>query len=141
MIADDRKQELILMGLSRQVNTAGGVSPTDGGYRLDMRDGTSRAATGDEIAAATAWADAQLACPQVITRAQARKAMVLAGVTPAMIEKALSSLSEPAQTFARIDWEDATEVHRGNALVASLGGSLGLTADRLDGLFRQAAAL
>ena len=78
--------------------------------------------------------------PDVITMAQARKALALAGKL-AEANAAIDSLPEPQRTLARIDWEYSAEVHRNHLLVLSLGPALGLTSDAVDELFRRGAAL
>lgn len=82
---------LVLLGLRATISASVGAAPAGAGYRLDMADGTSRAATAAEIDAATAWADARAAeaaaddtdTATVRGDAQVRSLMMM---TPAQIE-------------------------------------------------------
>jgi hypothetical protein len=71
--------------------------------------------------------------PAVCTMAQARKALLTAGITAAQVEAALAD-----DPMALIDWEFQTEVRRSSPLVQSVGAALGLS---VDDLFRLAVTL
>ncbi len=71
--------------------------------------------------------------PSVCTKAQARKALLLAGITAAQVEAALAD-----NPMALIDWEFQTEVRRASPLVQSVGAALGVS---VDDLFRLAVTL
>jgi hypothetical protein len=71
--------------------------------------------------------------PTICTMAQARKALLTAGITAAQVEAALAG-----NEMALIDWEFQTEVRRSSALVQSVGAALGLS---VDDLFRLAVTL
>jgi hypothetical protein len=71
--------------------------------------------------------------PTVCTMAQARKALLTAGITAAQVETALAD-----NPMGLIDWEFQTEVHRSSPLVQSVGAALGLS---VDDLFRLAVTL
>jgi hypothetical protein len=80
--------------------------------------------------------------PRVVTMAQARKALILAGVSIASVDTAIASIPDAIQrALAETDWEYAGTVQRDSLLVASLGAALGLTSDGVENLFIQAAAL
>lgn len=64
--------------------------------------------------------------PIACTMAQARKALLSAGITAAMVETALEG-----NDMALIDWEYATTVRRDSALVQAVGSALGLPVDDL----------
>ena len=64
--------------------------------------------------------------PTICTMAQARKALLTAGVTAAQVEAALAD-----DPMGLIDWEFQTEVHRSSPLVQSVGAALGLSVDDL----------
>lgn len=71
--------------------------------------------------------------PVVCTMAQARKALLTAGITAAQVEAALAD-----NPMALIDWEFQTEVRRSSPLVQSVGAALGVS---VDDLFRLAVTL
>ena len=71
--------------------------------------------------------------PAVCTMAQARKALLTAGITAAQVEAALAD-----NPMALIDWEFQTEVRRSSPLVQSVGAALGVS---VDDLFRLAVTL
>lgn len=74
--------------------------------------------------------------PAIVSMRQARLALLQSGLL-AQVDAAIATGSEAG----RITWEYATEVRRGDALVAGLSAALGLTASQLDSLFALAATL
>lgn len=100
-----------------------------------------------ETAQANGWVEAVgeyaaipavVTVPESVTMAQARKALLSAGITAAMVSEAIAALEDDA---AAIDWEYATVVRRSADLVVTLGDALGLTDSEIDSLFIQAAQL
>jgi ribosomal protein S16 len=100
-----------------------------------------------ETAEANGWVEAvgqyaaipsPVVVPESVTMAQARKALLSAGITAAMVSKAIAELEDDA---AAIDWEYSTVVRRSAALVEVLGDALGLTDSEINSLFIQAAGL
>jgi len=80
--------------------------------------------------------------PQSVSMAQARKALVLGGVSMASVAAAIAAISDDTEReLAQIDWEYATTVRRVSPLVESLGPALGLTDAQIDALFVAAASL
>lgn len=71
--------------------------------------------------------------PEVCTMAQARKALLTAGITAEQVEAALAD-----NQMALIDWEFQTVVRRSSPLVQSVGAALGVN---VDDLFRLAVTL
>lgn len=67
---------------------------------------------------------------------QGRLALLQAGMLDA-VESSISAASREVQIF----WEFATEWHRTNAVLISLGASLGLSDTQVDDLFRLAKGL
>lgn len=78
--------------------------------------------------------------PAAVTMRQARLALLGAGLLPS-VEAAIDAMAEPTRSAARIEWEYSNELQRGNALVAALGPSLGLTGAQIDQLFIAAAGI
>ncbi len=78
--------------------------------------------------------------PQSITPRQARLALLGVGLLD-QVQAAMDALDEPTKTAALIEWEYAVSIERGSAWVANMAGALGLTAEQLDDLFRQASQL
>jgi len=74
--------------------------------------------------------------PEVITCVQGRLALLQAGMLDA-VESSISAASRDVQIF----WEFATEWHRTNSVLISLGQSLGLSDAQVDALFRLAKGL
>lgn len=74
--------------------------------------------------------------PDLITPRQARLALLGADLLDD-VEAAVNA----AGGATKITWEYATEINRNDPLFATLGGSLGLTADQIDNLFRAASEL
>jgi hypothetical protein len=72
----------------------------------------------------------------VVTMRQARLALHAADLL-ATVDAAIAQAGGEAQ----IEWEYATEVRRDSPLVANMTAALGLTAEQVDDLFRQASTL
>jgi hypothetical protein len=81
------------------------------------------------------------AVPQSVSMAQARKALLGAGLLGA-VDAAIAAIAEEAtRQRAAIDWEYATEVQRDSPLVAALAPAMGLADAQIDALFTAAAGL
>lgn len=78
--------------------------------------------------------------PQTVSMAQARLALIGAGLF-STIDAGLKALPEPQRTTALTAWEYAPTVSRNGALVTTLAGQFGLTEAQLDVLFTAAAAI
>lgn len=78
--------------------------------------------------------------PASVTMRQARLALHAAGLL-GQVEAAIDALPEPPRTEARIEWDYASEVHRGSEFVGMMGAALMLDDDALDALFVTAAGL
>lgn len=74
--------------------------------------------------------------PPVVSARQCRLVLAAQGLLSA-VEAAVAASPELVQ----IEWEFASYVSRNSALVSSLGGSLGLTEEQLDDMFKTAATL
>jgi hypothetical protein len=74
--------------------------------------------------------------PSKITPRQARLALLGAGILD-QVEAAVNA----AGGATKITWEYATEINRGDTLIAALSKSLGLTEETVDYLFRTASTL
>lgn len=75
--------------------------------------------------------------PQVISRRQAKQALLQAG----LLDVADAAIAASADRAAQIDWTDAQEFHRDWATLISMQHALGLTDEQIDDLFRLAATL
>lgn len=78
--------------------------------------------------------------PASVTMRQARLALHAAGLL-VQVETAIDALPEPPRSEARIEWDYASEVHRGSEFVTLLGAALELDKQSLDGLFLKASEL
>ncbi len=80
--------------------------------------------------------------PDVVTMAQARKALILSGVSITAVNAAIAAIPDATQRqLAETDWEYATTMRRQSPLVTSLAPVLGLTDEEIDDLFVLAATL
>jgi len=80
--------------------------------------------------------------PSVVTMAQARKALILDGISLSAVDAAIAAIEDATERqLAQIDWEYSTTVRRDSSLVASLSPVLGLTEQQKDNLFVLAATL
>jgi hypothetical protein len=80
--------------------------------------------------------------PHVVTMAQARKAMILSGVSIASVNTAIEAITDTqARELAQTDWEYSATVRRDSGLIASLGAGLNLTSDNIDAMFILAETL
>lgn len=84
--------------------------------------------------------DPAVSVPVSVTMRQARLALLGAGLLDD-VEVAINALPEPPRTAARIEWDYASEVHRGSEFVGMMGAALMLDDDALDALFVTAAGL
>jgi hypothetical protein len=107
---------------------------------------TALAAKDAEIAALEAQV-AELAppaiggVPQVVTRRQARQALLLAGLLDS-VQAAISAIPDTTQRrLAQIEWDDSQNFERQRPLLVSLATALGLTSAQLDQLFVTASGL
>jgi len=77
--------------------------------------------------------------PQVVTRRQARRALLQAGLLNQVIIAIDAVEDEAVREAMRIDWEDATDFSRDNHTLSVLASALGLDDAALDQLFMQAS--
>jgi hypothetical protein len=76
-----------------------------------------------------------------VTMRQARLALLGVGLLDD-VDTAIASIEDPtAKRAAQIEWEYATVVDRNSVFAQTLATQLGLTAEQLDDLFTQAAAI
>ena len=108
--------------------------------RIVMADGTETPVSEIEgFQDAYAAAD-KPAVPQTVGRAQARIALMQAGLLD-QIEAALQALPEPPRLLAMEAWNSATSFNRNGTLINMLKSNVGLTDEQLDALFIAAAAI
>jgi len=111
---------------------------------VDVKTGsvTTVELTDREIEAINAKAALPADVPHSVSMSQARKAMVLGGVSMASVATAISGIEDATQReLAQIDWEYSTTVRRTSPLITSLGPSLNLTDAQIDALFIAASSL
>jgi hypothetical protein len=75
--------------------------------------------------------------PVSVTRFQARAALAMAGLLPA-VEAAIAASPD---LITRLAWADAQVFERGSPTIASLAGALGLTEAQIDALFQTAGEI
>lgn len=79
--------------------------------------------------------------PQVVTRRQARQALLLAGRLQD-VQPAIDAMADPVQRgMVQIEWDDSQEFQRTRPTLIALATAIGMTAADLDDLFTQAAQL
>lgn len=92
------------------------------------------------------WAPPELVAPvvvvpQVVTRRQARQALLLAGRLQD-VQPAIDAIADPVQRgMVQIEWDDSQEFHRTRPTLIALASAIGMTEADLDNLFTQAAQL
>ncbi|MDV7392991.1 hypothetical protein RZS08_16590, partial [Arthrospira platensis SPKY1] len=71
---------------------------------------------------------------------QLKRALILAGIDPAMIDSAIEAIEDGTErALAKADWHDAAFIERGYPLITQFAAGLGLSDDTVDNLFRAAA--
>jgi hypothetical protein len=79
--------------------------------------------------------------PQVVSRRQARRALLDAGLL-ASVQPAIDAVQDATlRAQMQIDWDDSQEFQRDHPTLLALGSALGLDAAGIDALFIAAAAL
>lgn len=79
--------------------------------------------------------------PKSVTRAQARQALLLAGLLD-KVGLAIAAIPDPLQRgLVQIDWDDRQVFERNHPTLAALAGALGMDDEALDQLFTTAAEL
>lgn len=79
--------------------------------------------------------------PQVVTRRQARQALLLAGLLDS-VPATIAAIADPIERgLAEIDWADAQEFRRDWPTLLNMAAALGLTSDQIDQIFITAAGL
>lgn len=82
-----------------------------------------------------------LPVPESVDDCQARFALLGIGITEAMVDAAIDSLSSPTREFGRVEWGRRSRIRRDSQLVSAVSPLLGLTDAQVDDLFRTAATL
>lgn len=77
------------------------------------------------------------AVPQVISRFQARAALLQAG----LLDAVTAQIEASPDPMARLAWAEAVEFKRSSPLLNGLADALGLTSEQVDDLFRQGARI
>lgn len=87
----------------------------------------------------------QAPVPQVVSRFQARAAMMLAPATSGdfdnLLQQIEAAVAASDSALARLAWAEAVEWRRDSVTVNALASAVGVTGDQLDELFRQAAGI
>jgi hypothetical protein len=79
--------------------------------------------------------------PQVVSRRQARRALLDAGLL-ASVQPAIDAVQDATQRAQmQIDWDDSQEFQRDHPTLIAIGTALGLDSAAIDALFTAAAAL
>lgn len=130
---------MITTHLTLMITDCTSVSDLGDRYAVSLSDGTERDATPEEITAAQAAA-ARAAIPS-ITRAQAKAALIIAGLI-AQVQPAIDAIPDPLQrALAQNDWDERLHFERSNPTLAAMAAALGMTDVQLDDLFALAASL
>lgn len=86
-----------------------------------------------------------LPVPQVVSRFQARAAMLACPATdeafPNLLAQIDAAVDASDNAFVKLAWAEAVEWRRDSPTVNALGGAVGVSSDMLDELFRQAAGI
>lgn len=120
--------------LTEQTGAISAAGSDGGPYLLRFSDGSSRDATTDEIAAASAaWARAQI---KPVTARQMLRALDQLQLLDA-IEAFVATQSRPVQ----IDWTRSQEFQRDNPTLAAGAAAFGMSDVEIDAIFALAASL
>ncbi|TCH97643.1 hypothetical protein EJV46_16125 [Roseococcus sp. SYP-B2431] len=84
---------------------------------------------------------APTAAPPPLTARQLRLGLLGRGITPAMVNEAITELPDDQQAVAEIEWEYATQYLRSHPLIDQIGAAFSLTPEQIDGAWAEAAAL
>lgn len=75
--------------------------------------------------------------PQVVSRFQARAALLQAG----LLDTATAAIGASGNVFAQLAWAEAAEWRRDSPTLLALAEGIGLTSEQIDDLFRTAAEI
>lgn len=76
------------------------------------------------------------AVPGVVSRRQARQAMIAAGISFAAVQAAIDAIADPTErAMMQSEWDDSNQFERDRPQLIQLAGVLGLAAETLDALF------
>lgn len=79
--------------------------------------------------------------PQVLSRAQARGALILAGLID-QVQSAIDSIEDPLQrALVQNDWDNRLDFQRDYPHLLSIASAMGLTDEQIDQLFIEGAKL
>lgn len=79
--------------------------------------------------------------PQKLSRAQARAALIMAGLID-QVQPSIDAISDPLQrALAQNDWDNRLEFERDHPQLLAMAAALGLTDEDLDQLFIEGAKL
>lgn len=79
--------------------------------------------------------------PGVVTRRQARQALVLAGLID-QVQPIIDAIVDPMQRrLAQVAWDDSADFKRDDPFLIKVGIALSLTENQIDDLFVTAASL
>jgi hypothetical protein len=82
-----------------------------------------------------------LEIPRVLTRAQAKLALLGAGLLGS-VQPAIDAVADPAvRASMQIEWDDRLTFERTNPMLGALATGMGMTSDQLDQLFIAGATL
>lgn len=85
--------------------------------------------------------EAEPPVPDSITRAQGKAALIYADLMPA-VTAFIASIADPKdRALAEVTMNDEDAWRRDNAFLNAAGAAMGLTAEQIDDLFRQASLL
>lgn len=105
-----------------------------------MDNGVVRDATPEEVIEIESRVGS-VVVPQMVTRRQARQALMLDGYLD-LVPVKIGAIPDPiARAMAQIEWEDSLEFMRDRPLVVQIGAALGLDSAGLDALFIKASKL
>lgn len=76
-----------------------------------------------------------------LTKRQLRLGLLDLGVTVQQVSALIDQMPEPAQSRARIEWEDASTYQRSHPLVAQIATALSITEETLNAAWSAAAEL
>jgi hypothetical protein len=86
----------------------------------------------------TEWADPPVYVPQVVSRFQAKAALLSEG----LLDQVEAIIADPAtDAMTKLAWDEAVQFQRNSPTIATLAAALGLTDQQVDDLFIAAAQI
>jgi len=123
---------LILADESAIEDVAGGAD------YVDLSDVSPRPSIG------WSYADSVFAAPPptypAVTQKQIRRSLILSGLSPNLIDNAISAMLSPYRELAEVEWNYTVTFERDNPLVVDVASALGLPVEQVNAVWLLASS-